>query len=126
MPRPREKGMTMPTRGYRKGHSDGKAPLSKHLQTYLSEPDYRAFVALADDRNLTESRLLRLIVEAHLAGQRAALPHRNANAPLLRELCRIGNNLNQLARQANAGLVPVNAAEIRACLDIINALARTL
>ena len=39
---------------------------------------------------------------------------------------RLSSNLNQLARQANAGLVPVNAAEIRACLDIINALARTL
>lgn len=116
----------MPTKGYRKGHSDSKAPLSKHLQTYMSEPDYRAFVALADDRDLTVSRLLRLIMEAHLAGRRAALPHRNANAPLLREFCRIGNNLNQLARQANAGLVPVNADELRACLDRINDMARTL
>lgn len=116
----------MPTRGYKKGNSDSKTPLTKHLQTYLSEPDYRAFIALADDRNLTESRLLRLIVEAHLTRQRAALPHRNANAALLRELCRIGNNLNQLAKQANAGLVAVSADELRASLSAINDLARTL
>lgn len=122
----RKKATTMPSRGYKKGRSDSKAPLVKHLQTYLSEPEYRAFVAMAEDRGLTESKLLRLIVEAHLIGQRAALPHRPANAALLRELCRIGNNLNQLARQANAGLVGVPADELRASLAAINDLARTL
>lgn len=115
----------MPTKGYRKGRSDGASPLCKHLQTYLSEPDYRTFVSHAEDRSLTESKLLRLIVEAHLTSQRAALPHRNTNAAVIRELARIGNNLNQLARHANTGSVSVPADDIRACIDAINRMAST-
>lgn len=43
----------------------------------------------------------------------------------LRELCRTGNNLNQLARQANTGIVPVKAHELRAVLDnVLSAVQR--
>jgi hypothetical protein len=44
----------------------------------------------------------------------------------LRELSRIGNNLNQLARQANVGLVAVKEDELRRCVSTLNDLARNL
>ena len=42
------------------------------------------------------------------------------------EVARIGNNLNQLARQANLGLVAVPAEEIERCLTGLNALVARL
>ncbi len=117
----------MPRRGYRKGLNDGKEPLPRHVRTRLSEPSFQALAAEASARGVTISALARLITTAHLKAQRAKLPQRHeTDAALLRQFVRIGNNLNQLARQANAGLVPVGADELRACLDRINAAARTL
>lgn len=116
----------MPRRGYRKGLDDSKEPLPCYVRTRLSEASFATLKAEASARNITTSALARMIVAAHLTTQRAELPHRRNNAALLRQFVRIGNNLNQLARQANAGIVPVTSAEIRACLDRINALARTL
>lgn len=117
----------MPRRGYRKGLHDAKEPLPRFVRTRLSVEDFAALAQEAADRTLTVSTLVRLIVVAHLKGQRAELPHRSGpSAALLREFCRIGNNLNQLARQANAGLVPVDANVLRTTLDRLNNLARTL
>lgn len=117
----------MPRRGYRKGVDDGKEPLPRNVRTRLSDETFAALSAEASARGVTISELARLITTAHLKAQRAELPHRQGtDAALLRQFVRIGNNLNQLARQANAGLVPVGADELRTCLDRINALARTL
>lgn len=116
----------MPTKGYRKGASDSREPLNKHLQTYVNDATYRDFATQADERSITDSQLLRRIIQAHLEGQRAALPHRNVNAAAIRELARIGNNLNQLAKQANNALVPLSETELRhnlvAVLKAIDAL----
>lgn len=115
----------MPRRGYRKGLHDSNKPLLRFVRTRLSDEAFAALSAEASSRGLTISTLTRRVVSAHLAAQRAELPRRRGeDGELLRQLCRIGNNLNQLARQANAGMVPVTAAEIRSCVDTINALAR--
>nr|WP_210163466.1 plasmid mobilization relaxosome protein MobC [Hyphomicrobium nitrativorans] len=83
--------------------------------------------AEASTRGITVSALARLILTAHLKAQRAELPRRRGtDAALLRQFIRIGNNLNQLTRQANAGLVAVSADELHTCLDRINTLARAL
>jgi hypothetical protein len=117
----------MPRRGYRKGVHDAKAPLPRYVRTRLSDETFAALSAEAASRGVTMSALARLIMVAHATAQRAELPYRNGtHAALLRQFIRIGNNLNQLARQANAGLVPVGADDLRACLDRINVLARTL
>lgn len=116
----------MPRRGYRKGLDDSKEPLPCYVRTRLSEVSFATLKAEASARGITRSALARMIVTAHLKTQRAELPHRRENAALLRQFVRIGNNLNQLARQANSGMVTVSANELRACLDRINALARTL
>jgi len=117
----------MPRRGYRKGLHDAKVPLPRYVRTRLSDETFAALSAEASSRCITMSALARLIMVAHATAQRAELPYRNGtDAALLRQFVRIGNNLNQLARQANAGLVAVGADELRTCLDRINALARTL
>lgn len=117
----------MPRRGYRKGLHDAKEPLPRYVRSRLSDASFVAISAEASARGITVSALARLVLTAHLAAQRAELPHRRGvDAALLRQFIRIGNNLNQLARQANAGLVAVGADEVRACLDRINALARAL
>lgn len=116
----------MPTKGYRKGISDTKEPLPRFVRTRLSEKEFQDLAADAASRATTISGLARTLLVAHLTGQRAALPHRNANAAVIRELARVGNNLNQLARQANSGMVPVPADDVRRALDTINTLTRNL
>lgn len=114
----------MPRRGYRKGLTDAKLALPHYARARVSDNEHAALLAEAHARAITISALVRRLISAHLTRQRAQLPHQDRLAPLLRELARIGNNLNQLTRQANAGLVPVSAEELRACLATINDLAR--
>jgi hypothetical protein len=116
----------MPSRGYRKGISDSKAPLAQFVRSRLTSDEYSWLSAEADNRSITLSKLIRIILAAHLKGQRAELPHPRAiPAAALRELNRTGNNLNQLAKQANTGMVPVNAAELRAVLaSVLDAVRR--
>ncbi len=117
----------MPTRGYRKGVSDAKEPLPLHIYTRLSAASYQALNAEAASRAITVSELVRVVLVAHLNGQRAELPQpRGLTNLAIAELCRIGNNLNQLAKQANIGLVAVSETALLACLDQINAAARRL
>lgn len=92
----------MPTRGYRKGMSDRKVPVPRFVRSRISEAMFARLEAEAEARSLTYSRLLYEILRAHQAGMRLEAPQgRTAQAGTLRELCRIGNNLNQIARQAH-------------------------
>lgn len=117
----------MPTRGYRKGAADNKEPLPNFVRTRLSDKEFAKLNTEASSRSVTVSHLTRAVLRAHLQSTRAELPQaRGLSAGLLREFSRIGNNLNQLARQANVGLVAVPADEVRACINRINNLARTL
>lgn len=116
----------MPSRGYRKGISDRKEPKPHFVRTRLTGSEFELFKLEASSRAVTHSQLARAVLAAHLANARAQLPHARASAHALRELSRIGNNLNQLARQANAGLVGVPENELRRCLEALNSVARTL
>ena len=115
----------MPTRGYRKGQSDRKEPAPCFVRTRVTT---RMFVRLdheAAARNLTYSRLLYEILKAHQAGQRLAVPQARAVPhALLRQLSGALNNLNQLTRQVNTGVVPVTASELRQVMDALERLAR--
>jgi hypothetical protein len=114
----------MPTKGYRKGQSDTLEPFPRFLRTRLTEREHQALKEDAQRRSMTMSKLTRAIVAAHLTGQRAQLAHPDRTSALLREFARVGNNLNQLAHQANAGLVAISTEELRRCLDRLNDLAR--
>ncbi len=117
----------MPTRGYRKGLSGTKTPLTCFVRTRLSAEEYAKLNRDRRPRSMTVSKFLRAIVKAHLSNQRAELPHpRGLTDDLLREFSRIGNNLNQLAKQANEQRLGVNAHDLRQCLDTLNTLARSL
>jgi len=117
----------MPTKGYRKGISDSKVPLPRFVRTRLSEKEFENLITEAASRSATISSLTRSVLLAHAKGQRAALPQsRGPSNELIRQFARVGNNLNQLARQANVGLVAVPAEDIRRCIDTINALARSM
>lgn len=71
----------------------------------------------ADDRSLTMSKLLRLIVQANINGTRLKAPHRSgASREVIRQFTRVGNNLNQIARQVNTGKVQVKQAEMDAVM----------
>lgn len=116
----------MPTRGYRKGISDSKEPVPHSVRTHISAKERAALAKESDDRAIPMSKLLRALVTAHVTNSRAELPHpRRVHSEALRELCRSGNNLNQLARQANTGIVQINPRELRAVLDnVLNAVQR--
>ena len=116
----------MPSRGYRKGTSDSKEPVPYSVRTHISEQERAFLEKQADDRAMTLSKLLRSLITAFATNQRAELPHpRRVNAEALRELRRSGNNLNQLARQANTGIVPINPRDLRAVLDnVLTAVQR--
>lgn len=109
----------MPSKGYRKGVSDREAPLPRQVYFRIAVDAYEELIAETAERSLTVSRLLRHVVEAHLAGQRAELPQRQTNAATLRELCRIGNNLNQVAHQANVMNLHLIEAEARRTLAAV-------
>ena len=115
----------MPTRGYRKGRSDRKEPAHCFVRTRITTRMFERLDHEAEARNLTYSRLLFEVLKAHQAGQRLAVPHARAVPhALLRQLSGALNNLNQLTRQVNAGVVPVTECELREVMAVIERLAR--
>lgn len=93
----------------------------RFLKARLSEDDHREMQRIAMERGIKLSRLTRSILKAHLKGLAVKLPHpRGITDELVHQFARIGNNLNQLSHQANAGYVAVSAEEIRRCIAVIN------
>ena len=117
----------MPAKGYRKGVSDDRTPVDRQIYTRLPADVYAALKGEAQDRAMTASALTRAVLVAYRKRQQTSLPQaRGARNEALRELARIGNNLNQLARQANAGLVPIAERELRSVLSSVLAAASRL
>ena len=76
---------------------------------------------------MTQARLLRALVEAHVKNGKPQLRQpRSFAAADLRELSRIGNNVNQIAHQANLMLVHVVANRAEQCLAELDKLLRRL
>lgn len=110
----------MPTRGYRKGISDSKVPRPHVVKARASAETYRALRSQSAARSHTLSTLIAAILDSHVRGIRVALPKsRGEDAEALRQLCRIGNNLNQIAYQANMTRLHLIEAEARACLTAV-------
>ncbi len=117
----------MPSRGYRKGVSDTKQARPHVMKTRTSTSTREKLRAESDQRSVTLSTLMAAVLDAHVTGRRPELPQlRGINAEALRELCRQGNNLNQIARQAH--LMRLHLLKDRALqvLDSIDAAARRL
>lgn len=113
----------MPSRQTRK-HRCTREVLSKFVRSRVTEAEHRQLLDQSGNRNVTVSDFVRAVIVAHLNGHRAELPQQSRNDALVRELARIGNNLNQLARQANTGRVPVAMDELLSCIAAVNGIAR--
>ncbi len=117
----------MPTRGYRKGVSDRQAPHPHVLKTRTTTPTYAALTADCEARSMTLSALINRILEAHVSGGRVELPHpKGLTAEAIRELGRIGNNLNQLLPHAHRMRLRLIETETRTTLAAVLAAARRL
>lgn len=117
----------MPRRGYRKGQSDRKEPRPHVIKSRASAGAYRALRAEADSRSMTFSALVAEILAAHARGTRLELPHvRGPSTAALRELARVGNNLNQIAHEAHLLRLHLLEAEARSCIAALNAAAQRL
>ncbi len=105
----RELFWTMPRKGYRKGIDDRKEPVTRFARTRLPDRLHALVAEDAGRRRLTQSKLLRSILERHYHG--ASMPRVKAvgaSYAIARELNRIGVNLNQIAHLGNAvRLIPV-------------------
>lgn len=124
---PEESQSKMPTRGYRKGQTDRKVPVPRSVRTHISEWEFEQLKADADSRAITLSKLVRALIEAHVDEHRLELPHaRGPSCAAIRELARIGNNLNQIAHQANLMNLNLIATEARKAIATITDVVRRL
>lgn len=115
------KANRMVRRSVRRADKEDRVLKPRYLKARLSEDDHSAMLKLASARGIKVSRLTRTILKAHLKNVPVSLPHpRGLTDELVHQFARIGNNLNQLAHQANAGYVAVPAEEIRRCISFIN------
>lgn len=113
----------MPARGHRK-----KDRLDTTLRVRLTQQQHADVHALAEFCGVTASDLMRDLLDQALAGAgtiRPPKPARNRQKQLrgveIHELAmqvrKLGTNVNQLARQANTGMVPVSRAELQYMLN---------
>lgn len=69
---------------------------------------------------MTLSALIASILDAHAGKHCLELSHsRGPSAAAIRELARIGNNLNQIAHAANLMKLHLLEADARRCLDAV-------
>ena len=117
----------MPSRGYRKGISDDRQPRPHVIKSRVTATTYAALHAEARARSMTFSALVARVLHAHASGQRPELPHpRGAVAEALRELARVGNNVNQIAQQANMMRLHLLVQKAAEALDAVTGAARRL
>lgn len=117
----------MPRRGYRKGITDAKVARPCYARTRLTNDQLVRLNAEADDRGVTISILVATLIDAHQKKAPAELPHRlGLNAELIRELCRQGNNLNQIAHHANQLRLALLERDARTVIAAINRLVARL
>lgn len=117
-------------------NTSAKQPRINRVYTYLSDPELERWKALCASHSETEAQLMRSLMKAAIEGQNPPKPKpektqkfealiTQLNA-LHVQIQRVGNNLNQVAKQANTGLVPVTRNEILAIFTSINSAARAI
>jgi hypothetical protein len=118
----------MPAKGHKKRNAQ-----TCRIGIRCTEKEFRAISKRADACGLTVSEYLRSLAKWHVKEKaveeapkvrlaRVGEAQMAKLMPLLTELTRNGNNLNQLAKQANTGMVPVTRTELRDVLGRLNGL----
>ena len=108
----------MPPRGYRKSHAESR---SERIDVYVTPAELAAIDEAAETCDQTRAAFVR----ACALGARPQAKPARISADAIRQLTKVGNNLNQLAKQANAGFV-VSAPAINAALDAVLSAVRRL
>ena len=107
----------MPRKGFIKPE-----PVDRRLKVGLTAAVHDAIQARADDAGMTAAAYVRQLIEIDLGAARKPATARTDRArlallaevhQLAMQIKRIGVNVNQMARQANTGLVPLTSAELR-------------
>jgi len=99
-------------------------PKSKFLQIRISDDDKIRIKKMADDTGLT---MTELITQAAGRVRPWSAPDKKIEQARVRELARIGNNLNQLARWCNTHQAAAPAAQvIRHLVSIEHELKKAL
>jgi len=108
-----------------------KAPRSKRIKAGVTAETYGLLRTRAKDAGMTLSRYVNALIEANVG---LSEPPRRPKNPVrdellhtlnnvFAELCRIGRNVNQLARQANTGMVPLSRQELEDSLSVVQMTA---
>ncbi len=109
----------MPSKGFSKPDNTRRIYTAKTLLTEDERDHFQACVNSSTFR--TDAAYLRaLIAGARIPARRSAAQHET-----LRELSRIGNNLNQLTRLANSG-ARINEIDLQTTLDEFRQALRIL
>lgn len=114
----------MPAAGSRKpDHLRNASP----LKVYMPAHEREATVAKARSRAMTTTTYVRAILAKHhrITGTPTLKAHR-ANAAALRELSRVGNNLNQLVRLAHEQRAGISPTHVKTVLDEVLAAIQRL
>jgi len=86
---------------------------TKRALVRLTEAEYIRLVELAKEATLSLSRFL---AECGLAGKAPSFEDRERQERAIMEVKRVGNNLNQIARQLNAQRGTINAVRVEQTL----------
>lgn len=104
----------------------GEEPRTKRIGISVSEAEWERIKAAATAAGRQQvSRWCREVVLERVEDRAAAAPAVEVSAGIKAELARMGNNLNQLARQANAGGT-VNPGQLAAVRRELQALREGL
>src|SRR5262249_45498709 len=122
----------MPTKGYQKAE-----PVSCRIRVQLTDGQREKLTRLADDARVSESEYMRRLLDAAgngaAPGSKALAPKKPPSAQqmqllethdLAMQVRKLGANINQLARQANTGMVPIRRHEVDAMLALHEDLMR--
>ncbi|WP_370373173.1 plasmid mobilization protein [Henriciella pelagia] len=108
----------MPPKGHRKSRAEVR---SERIDVYVTPTELAAINEAAETCDQTRAAFVR----ACALGARPQAKPARVTADAIRQLTSIGNNLNQLAKQANASFV-VSAPAVHATLDAVLSAVRRL
>jgi hypothetical protein len=106
----------MPARGHQKPD-----PVDHRIRVQLTAVQARRLAQLADDAGVSQSEYMRSLLDSAGGGAVTAPKPRRQSGPMLQlveihelamQVKKLGTNINQLAHQANTGMVPLTRAEV--------------
>lgn len=106
---------------------------TNRVRSYMTDDELKAFKALCTAHATTEAQMMRTLVMAAVERQQPPTP-KPEKARQMDELIaginslhvqlrKVGTNLNQIAHQANSGMVPVSRNEVLAVFHTVQQAA---